>query len=236
MIAKYPLIPILCLVFVILGCPKPPLTPFEKRIPVFVQPPVPLTADYSLVSTPFDTQIRALFSSPFVELPEKVQGMPYITTYQNPLIPTSDSSLARYILTGDVERVAYEPISEVESRIESYAFGGLILMWLTGGDDGLAAIVQYRFQLLDDHRNAIDEFVVVGVAAADALDKGRRELTKEANYAALSTLCVQLFTSIQKNSHIEIQHDSGVRMSPRAQRQRLNSRLDKIVADYLKSQ
>ena len=222
---------IICLLVLFLqSCSSPPLLPLNNRIPIYISPPAQLASDYIFVTPPFDVQVRALLYDPLVSVQDYGADGALIATFQNPVVPSQDSAGAHLILESQVERISYEPASNVESRIAAYAFGGLSLMWLTGSGDDLAAQVQYRFQLYDANHKLLSEFLAVGAASGDVNQMSRLKLTKQANVVALSTFCAQLFRIIEMSARLSLDYRRGSTMSPKQRRSTYEAYIDSVLS------
>jgi len=178
------------------GGTQPILRPYSPRVPVLVTPLTSLVGDYQLLNQPFEVLASIALAPEFFDVHQESNADNFeVRTYQNPLRPISKTSgeTPKYVVKGEVERIAYEPIQNVKKEIAAYAFWGLIGLAASDGSAGtMAAYVQYRFNVLDTAGTAIDSFVVIGAAAGHPTKVSRRALIVEANFLAAGDFATQL--------------------------------------------
>jgi hypothetical protein len=151
-----------------------------------------------------EASIRTLLGAPFVEVPHysKTRGMG-ATSSQNPLIITAKASARCFILSGEIEQVAYEKASSIDDRIATFALLGLTGLLITSDDD-MAAVVQYRFTLSGPDAGESSQILAVGVATGDPNRISRRILTQRAVVYALVDLVPKLLTAVEKIEGVEL--------------------------------
>jgi hypothetical protein len=188
---------------------------YQARLGVYIPPLKSYSADYALMPLPLDSLAKLALSDQYVDI-EGVDkwNNPTSTRYQNPLLPVDCSQDYAFKVVGEVERVSYEPAQDIEDRILSYAFGGLIGLALSSEEGSMAAYTQYRFWINDSRGHTIDSLLVIGVSAGDPRSKSRKELVSEANYFACSEFAAQLVMSISKNTKLNLDHLSPVFSDP----------------------
>jgi hypothetical protein len=168
--------------------------------------------NYSLVSPPFEVLASIALSPEFYDIHEPdFNNYHLMRSYQNPFRSVSKTSYEtpRFIVKGEVERIAYEPISEIKKYVTNYALWGLIGLALTDESFGtMGAYVQYRFQVLDNSNMVIDSFLVTGAASGDPQKISRKELIGDANCFAAVDFSTQLFQRLRARFGIDIQSQS----------------------------
>jgi hypothetical protein len=210
------LVPTRIIIFLILtvfiaACSSAPRTliPYSPRISVCIPPLVTNTADYALLPVPLDSLLRVALRADYIDVASatKFQGQKTFT-YQNPFTPVTDSPSpsGSFLARGIVERIAYEPVSEIESRIATYALTGLLGLWVSAGGGELGAYVQYRYYIVDPQGIPVDTFLVIAVSTGDVYDKSRNQLMAEANYLAAGQFAEQLISWVARDQRYHIEY------------------------------
>jgi len=204
------IIPCLWLAFLSLSCQsRESIRPFPMRVNLFLPALVSYAGDYSLMPVSFDSLARLILLDPYIDIlsPDKLEKRRVVSTnYQNPLLPVYQPLPNAVTVTGEVERISYEPANQVEDRIVSYALGGLLGLAAAGQDGTMAACIQYRFSIKDFNNRTLDSFLIIGASSGDPNKRSRKELMAEANYIAAANCASQLVMRIAKLYNLSLDH------------------------------
>ena len=190
---------------IFIGCSSPPLKPIpmEQRYPLVIKPMEDLTGDYQGSFLPFEKLITPVLLDDYIGVHEPKTSrneFSYIKIYPNPirLVNLEGNENSANVMTGEVERIAYEPYNNIKGAIATYAIEGLLGLLMTGEDGDMAGYVQYRFHLCTSNGVPIDSFVVIGVARGNVEQFSRRQLLEKANRKALYLFPIKLLEYVDK--------------------------------------
>lgn len=190
---------VIVLSFVVSACSTKPLKPIEENLrqTITIVPITDLTANYTSLPVPFDSAAMTALSSDFVEVIEPIGTGPELRVYANPFrfIKSSLASKPSFTVRGEVERIAYEPASQIKKMVMTYALSGLLV---SGSDQDMGAFMQYRFYIYDAINAPIDSFVVVGASTGDRDKVSRRMLMAEANRVAACNFVSDLLLHLKR--------------------------------------
>lgn len=212
------------------------LKPHPSRMPIIVSQLVAQSSDYQFLDIPIDSMITTLLTDDFIEIEEINQHYGRIlTAWQNPFRPVHRGDIFEncFVISGVVERVAYEPIIEVKKHILNYALWGLLGLAHSRNTDDMAVHVQYRFHIKDTIGNSIGSFVAVGTSSGDPVQFSRHKLTYEANVLAAYHLA-SLLISILRDNNISIEGQEIHYDAPWERRWRYLNHMNNLIAQAAK--
>lgn len=218
----------------VFACSDPEFTlkPLESRINITILPLLSLATDYQNLDISMDSLAIISLKTDFVEAEEPIDWDAHVLmAYQNPFRASSihERHNTTFYVTGEAERIAYEPIIEVKKYISAYGQWGLLGLATVQSTRDMAAFVQYRFKVKDSTGNSIDSFLVVGTSSGDPKTYSRSQLMREANYLAACQFANQLAYRLYKSRRISI---TGQRVKydfPTERRRRYLSHMKKLV-------
>ena len=174
------------------GCSPSLIKPIPEgeRYTVCILPMNDLTGGYDKLDVSFETLAESLFQNGAMEVVSlhDIHGPIYSKrSYPNPfrIIDKDKCSEARFVIEGDVERLAYEPVGVIQKMITNYDALGLIGLSLPANSDDMGAFVQYRIHVKQQDGNPIDSFIILGTSRGDINEFSRRQLENEANSFAI---------------------------------------------------
>lgn len=197
---------ILLVALVLLGCASQPLKPIPLRERQIVQFDTlrDLTSQYPHLKPSFEILVKAAITRDFVLVPNHEKFTEHkFDICQIPLRAADDTTgeVPQFIVNGDVERISYEPARDIDDRITTYAFFGLLGLALSTDND-MAVFLQYRFYVSGQNSTPIDTFVVYGVAAGDPASVTRDRLAQRANGNASCLFAAQLVEGLARKGYL----------------------------------
>jgi len=197
-------------IFTFIGCASTslPIIPDTQRIKVGIDSICDLTGQYHTISPTFDSLFYKVTFPSFIEVFDEVDpldGHPTLKEYQNPMIPVhcNHNIKPKYRIEGDAELISYGSAKDIDDRITTYHFFGLLGLLLSKSND-MAVEIQYRFRIIDTSNTIIDSLLIIGISSGNPQEKSRRQMMSEANAAAVCELCEKLFYSILKHDHVAV--------------------------------
>jgi len=200
------------------GCSSPPLKPIpaDERYPLVVRPIEDLTGEYQRNFMPFEELLSRVLLDDFIGIrkPQRDQGeVSSLEIYPNPfrVLSSTDSGANAILITGEVERIAYERFVDVKGGVATFEFLGLLGLMMNGDDSVMSGYVQYRFHVFNSHGTPLENFVVIGVSRGNVEKTGRQQLLLSANRKALymfSARLLQLLNS-RLNWNLPVDRSEG---------------------------
>ena len=173
---------------ILFGCGPAPLKPLAddlRHAVRFVQL-TDLTGDYASISPSFDSLARTILSKDFVYTMKSVEARPQVFYTPNPfrLAHEHFTNSPEFEITGDVERITYEPASRFKEFHHDYTVFESLGSLFSGRYE-MGASIEYRFVIshpVDGTPN--DTIVVTGFSSGEKSITSRRQLMHEANNVA----------------------------------------------------
>ena len=143
---------VMLLIASLFGCAGVPLNsiPLQARIPIYITPLKDETGAYKQLEPSFESLAEAALRSNFVKVPDPSSSNQFAQIiYQNPFRSISNpfADSAMYTVIGEVERLAYDPILDLDRKFLGYRLFGILGSTVTGKTNDMGAYIQYRFYI-----------------------------------------------------------------------------------------